>query len=214
MYIAIHVPTGEMVSGAEVVAPDSPYTTSDDYACVLCREQSAFHRGEKLYDCFTHVDTEDDCFYRPKNSHVHQTGCEKAIQTMCTELGCDPGSVEVEKQIVGDRARTTVDVKFEQPERIAIEVCYRSRHGAMYRKLHAILDSGYSCYVICVADGGYRPAHTPTEFDESLQTYGPIEVGRYAPLADALTLGTRITEDMVDLDVSRRTDEYDYILNG
>lgn len=108
-------------------------------------------------------------------------------------------SIEVEKRVFDDRAQTRVDVTFEQPEPIAIEVCYRSRHGAMYRKLHAILDSGYSCYVICVADGGYKPAHTPAEFEQGLQQYGPIEVGRYAPLADTLTLGIKSTADMVDL---------------
>lgn len=214
MFIAIHQRSGDLVTGVEVADLDTPYSASDEYTCVLCQGRSAFHRGEERFDLFTHVECADECFSDPKNSHIHQTGCQKAIQTVCTELGCDPRSVDVEKGITLGGLRTTVDVRIEQPVPIVIEVCYRSRHGAMYRKLRAILNNGYDCYVICVVDGACQPAHTPAEYDRSLQRYGPIEVGRYAPLANTLTVGTRITDDIVDLIPPHRFDDYDYILQG
>jgi len=77
----------------------------------------------------------------------------------------------VERELTGGGATTTVDVKIERPEPIVVEVCYRSRHGAMARKLQAILHNGYSCYVVCVVDGTCEPRHTPAEFDQSLQQY-------------------------------------------
>lgn len=214
MFIAIYRPSGDLVTGVEVADLDTPYSTTDEYVCVQCQERCVVHRGQNRYDLFTHVEGVDDCFYRPTNSHIHQTGCEKAVKTLCTELGCDPGSVDVERELTGGGATTTVDVKIEQPVPIVIEVYFRSRWGAMYRKLSAILSNGYSCYVICVVDGACEPAHTPAEFDQSLQKYGPIEVGRYSPLANTLTIGTRITADIVELRSPHRIDGTDYILKG
>lgn len=61
-----------------------------------------------------------------------------------------------------------------------------------------MLHNGYSCCVICVVDGACQPAHTPAEFEQSLHQYGPIEAGRCAPLANTLTLRTKMTADSGD----------------
>jgi hypothetical protein len=63
-----------------------------------------------------------------------------------------------------------------------------------------------------VEPGKHRPAHKPEDFDESLQEYGPIEVGRFVPEFNQLSFGTRITADMVDLKLPSRVDGHGYIL--
>lgn len=57
----------------------------------------------------------------------------------------------------------------ERPVPTVVEVYQGSRHGSIYRKLQAILNSGYSWYVICVVDEPCEPANIPVEFDRSLQ---------------------------------------------
>lgn len=58
MFIAVHLSSGDVVSGVEVADSDTPYSVADDYACVRCQEQSTFCRGEERYDLFTHVERE------------------------------------------------------------------------------------------------------------------------------------------------------------
>ena len=47
----------------------------------------------------------------------------------------------------------------------SIEFCFCSLYSGVYRKLRAILNNGYSCYVGCVVNGADEPAHTPAEFN-------------------------------------------------
>ena len=214
MFIAIHQQSDQLVSGIDILDPESSLCRTDSYRCLLCSESVKFERGDEQYQFFTHTMDEDDCFYDPKNSHVHQTACQKAIKTFCTRLDCDRSSVELETEVRKGGAMTRADVLISDPDPIAIEVFYKSRMGALYRKLNVLLSNGYSCYVICVADRDHNLAHTPEQFDRSLQKYGPVEVGRYLFEFNRLSIGTRITDELVDLVPPRNMEEDDYRLFG
>ena len=216
MFIAIHEATDELISGVDILDPVTTLEKTDSYRCLLCNEEVKYSRGNEFYQFFSHLG-EDDCFEDPRTSHIHQTGCQKAIKTVCTELGYDRNSVEIEKEIHGEGVGTTrADVVVTQPDPIAIEVYYRSRFGALSRKLRTMLHEGYDCYVICVAAdlAEYKPAHAPEQFDESLQHLGDIQAGRYVPSVNKLLLGTRITEQQVDFTAYRQADRFDPRLSG
>lgn len=211
MFIAIHRSSDRLVSGADVVDPESIYAETDAYECLLCGEEVTFDRGAERHALFKHRSGKGDCFSRPQNSAVHQLGCEKAIKTACTKLGYDRETVEIESVIRKGGAMTRADVIITDPDPIAIEVYYRSRLCALYRKLDVMLANGYACYIICVVPGKYEPEHTPEKFDRNLQKFGPVEVGRFVPEFNKLSFGSRITADVVEL---KSPDGSGYILSG
>ncbi|UPV75626.1 hypothetical protein M0R89_06060 [Halorussus limi] len=108
----------------------------------------------------------------------------------------------------------TADVYIEEPEPVVFEIYYRSRLAALYRKLDVILGTGKFCHVVCVVPGKYTPAHSPDAFDDALQKYGPVEVGRFVPEFNQLTVGTRITKDKVELKLPSSVPGSAYILGG
>lgn len=198
MFVAVDSQSDKLVSGKDVLNSETSISEQDQFHCLLCEDTVEFVRGENRYHLFTHPE-KDDCTYDPRNSVVHQTGCEIAVKKLCNRFGCDRDSVKFESGLNSGGARTTVDVLIEEPDPIAVEVFYKSRFGALYRKLTAILSSGYDCYVICVDDWEKERAYPPERFDRELRNYGPIEVGRYVPEYDLLSFGTRITPQLVDL---------------
>lgn len=212
MFIAVHLSSDKLVSGKEVLNPETSMSEQDRFQCLLCENDVEFIRGDNRYHLFTHPE-KDDCTYDPRNSVVHQTGCEIAVKKLCTRLGCNRDSVTFESGIESG-TRTTVDVLIEEPDPIAVEVFYKSRLGALYRKLNTILSSGYDCYIICVDDLNKERAHPPERFERELRNYGPIEVGRYVPEYDLLSFGTRITAQLVDLVPPRKMNGSFYTLAG
>lgn len=212
MFIAVHPSSDKLVSGKDVLDPETSISDQDRFRCLLCEDDVEFVRGNNRYHLFTHPE-KDDCTYDPRNSVVHQTGCEITVKKLCNRLGCDSDSVTFESGVESG-TRTTVDVLIEEPDPIAVEVFYKSRLGALYRKLKAILGSGYDCYVICVDDRNEERAHPPERFERELRNYGPIEVGRYVPEYDLLSFGTRITSQLVDLVPPHEMNESYYTLGG
>ncbi|MCU4717574.1 hypothetical protein [Halapricum hydrolyticum] len=214
MFTAIHSSSDQLISGVDVIDPKSLFSDTDTYCCLLCNDEVEFNRRADQHELFTHSSGKDDCFSRPQNSVVHQVGCEKAIKTACTQLGYDRETVDIESDIKKGGGSMRADVVIEEPEPVVVELYYKSRLCALYRKLDVMLNKGYSCYIICVAPGQYKPAHKPEDFDESLQEYGPIEVGRFVPEFNMLSFGTRITAEIVDLKLPSRVDGDGYILSG
>lgn len=215
MFIAIHTPSDQLVDGAEVMDPESRYVDDDHFDCLLCTEEVVFNRGGDPHELFLHPEgDQDDCFSRPQNSAIHQIGCECAVKTACNQLGYNRETVQIESQITKGGASMTADVYIEKPEPVVFEIYYRSRLAALYRKLEVILETGKSCHVICVVPGKYSPAHSPDDFDDALQEYGPVEVGRFVPEFNQLTVGTRITKDKVDLKLPSSGTGSSYILGG
>jgi len=215
MLIALQTSTEEMVSGFNILESTSPTSPDDSFRCVLCERDVDFQDGNEKFDFFTHSEGEDHCFEYPGNSHLHQSASEAAILKFCSQLGCDRTSVDVEKRVGNQRAWTKTDVRILNPEPIAIEVYYRCRHCSLQRKLQRLLENGYSVYVICISGSECKPTHTPDEFNRSLRKIGPVEVGTYRPETNTLSIGTRITPELVDLDYDFEKDEsYDYILKG
>lgn len=214
MFIAIHKSTDQLVSGVDVMDPESLFSDADTYYCLLCSDVVEFNRGGDKSELFLHSNEKTDCFRRPQNSDVHQLGCEQAILTACNQLGYDRETVDIESDIKKGGASARADVIIEAPEPTVIEIYYRSRICGLHRKLDVILSNEYSCYIICVAPGKYNPTHRPGDFDDALQNYGPIEVGRFIPEYNLLTVGTRITQNNVDLNRTKVGDSSHYILGG
>ncbi|MFK5604651.1 competence protein CoiA family protein [Haloferax volcanii] len=215
MFIALQNSTETIVSGFDVLGSAPQPSRGDSFRCVLCDGEVAFRNGEDRFDFFTHVEFEDQCFERPGNSHLHQTACEAAVMEFCSKLGCDRNSVDVEKRVTNRQTWTTADVRILEPEPIVIEVYYRCRHCSLRRKLETLLNNGYAVYVICIQGAEYKPTHTPEDFNSSLRKIGPVEAGTYRPDVNELSVGSRITSELVDLDSDSVKDgEYDYILKG
>jgi hypothetical protein len=211
MFTAIHRPSDQLISGLDVMDPQSLFSDTDTYRCLLCNDEVEFNRRADQHELFTHSSGKNDCFGRPQNSDVHQVGCEQAIKMACTQLGYNREAVDIELEITGG-GTTRVDVLIEEPEPVVIELFHLSRVCGLHRRLKVILNNDYACHIICVEPGKHRPAHKPKDFDESLQEYGPIEVGRFVPEFNQLSFGTRITADMVDLKLPSCVDSPGYIL--
>lgn len=213
MFIAIHTPSDRLVDGAEVMDPESRYTPDDSYHCLLCNREAVFSKESDPHRMFLHPQGDPkNCFSRPQSSNVHQLGCECSIKTACNQLGYDRDSVQIESEITKGDGSMVADVYIKDPEPVVFEIYYRSRIAALHRKLSVILGAGKSCHVICVVPGKYTPAHSPDKFDSALRSYGPVEVGRFVPEFNHLTVGTRITKNKVDLKRTSEAGGFGYIL--
>lgn len=212
MFISKHSASNKIVSGTDIINPKLRFTDTDEYRCVLCNKKVEINQNRNEYVVFEHECGKKDCFHRPKNSKIHQMGCELAIKTACN-LKYHRGSIEIEKEVKTDSGKMTrADVMFQQPDPTVIEIYYRSRLCSLYRKLETILEAGYSCYVVCTVSDEFKPAHKPTNFDNSLGKFGPIKTGRFNPKLGVINLGTKITDEIVDFEPVNRYS--DYILSG
>lgn len=184
-------------------------TTSDTgYECVFCSKSCIpVHTPTGAHE-FVHADGTQDCSRNDSANDPHKAAVEHSCKALAEILPSDTSTRETfspsnikfqaEKQ-VGTQQTVTADLLVGHPVNAAVEVFNMCKDLSLPRRLNVFFENGYDVYLVFVVPGCHNP-RTVERHMQQIACVPGIQVGTYNKFTGEITLGTRLSPFVIDVD--------------
>lgn len=185
-------------------------TTSDTgYECIFCSKSCIpVHTPTGTHE-FVHADGTQDCSRNDTANDPHKAAVEHSCKSLAEIMPSNtsqsrktfsPSNIKfkTEKQ-VGTQQTVIADLLVGHPINAAVEAFNMSKDLSLPRRLKVFFENGYDVYLVFVVPG----CHTPRTVERHMQKIARvpgIQVGKYNQFTGEITLGTRLSPFVIDID--------------